>query len=286
MTTQTASFSRHLDDAELVRHIDDEGDALERERRTAHLRECIACTREVALLDGQSQAVSGWLERADAAPLPASRAPRAWTDARHAVQPDPADRFGRADNPRRPDEPVRPAVHVAPAARGERQHLGPATPLWLRLAASLVLVAAPLAAVTPVREWIGDRVAAIRSAESPASTLDAGAEPAVGAPQQAIVRFVPTGGRFTLVLGAAQASGTLNIERATGAEVLLESDHASVPTLVSANLLRIENLAESGASYTLALPASISELEIVVAGRTTLLERTALDASRTIPLTP
>ena len=62
----------HLSDADLVRHLDLEGDAVELDRREMHLRACEDCAGRARRMGAQSDVVRGWLARADHEHRPAS----------------------------------------------------------------------------------------------------------------------------------------------------------------------------------------------------------------------
>jgi anti-sigma factor RsiW len=248
MSTQAAFRGPHLDDGELVRYMDTEGTDEEARRWHDHLAACPRCRREAETLRAQSDAVARWLAMADfdsrATPVAGSVAPMA--------------RAGRA------------MAWAASATRGP----------WLKAAAITLLLAAPLAAIPPVRGWIAEQVALLRAdGPAPVATLHAPAGPGASA-----IRFVPDPGTFTLVMDAAQLEGSLHVGRAPGAEAVLEvrGDGVLPEPTVSARSVRIANTETTVVSYSLSLPAGVEWVRVAIGGRQILLGAGEVDRSTTI----
>lgn len=269
MNTRIAPSSGHLDDEELMRYIDREGAVPERKRWKQHLDSCAVCAREEEVLREKGALVSEWLERADlrssspaAALLASSYRPPSFEGV--AEPEDPSvwnDRGGRAA--------ARRGIRVAP--------------VWLRLAAGFILLAGPLSAVPPLREWVVDRVALL-SSDAPSTAAENQAASGSAQSQAPVIRFIPAPGSFTIVLDVAQAAGTLTLERVEGGEALLARERSDAEALVSASRLQIRNAPESETSYTVALPASVDALEIVVGNHVVSLGSEELESPRTIAL--
>jgi hypothetical protein len=253
MNIQAAFRGPHLDDGELVRYIDTEGTDEEARRWDDHLATCPHCRRETETLRAQSGAVGRWLAMAD---------------------------FGARVTPG-----ASSVATVTPIARGRRggarTAAGTGGP-WLKAAAITLLLAAPLAAIPPVRGWIAEQVGLMR-ADSPAPTAPLTAPAGAGA---TAIRFVPDPGTFTLVMDAAQVEGSLRVGRAPGAEAVLEVRGGGVlpePT-VSARSVRIANTEATTVSYSLSLPAGVDVVRVEIGGRQILLGAADVDRSANLPL--
>jgi anti-sigma factor RsiW len=250
MSTHTTHPDPHLTDDELLRLIDGEGEGEWRAERDRHVAGCDRCAREVALLADDGMVVRGWLERAafeEGLPL-----------------------TGRSQ--------VRSIESAAGAAR--RDVTRTVSP-WLRAAAVLALLTAPVAAFPGVRAWLSDSF----SGAEPAAEVRTLAvpEPSVTA---AVIRFVPQQGTFAVDFEAAQADGALHISRGSGAEAVLEStaELADGP-VVAAGSLRLRNGAADNGSYMLQMPASVTRVTVRVAGRVVaVIDDAALAAGATVAL--
>lgn len=219
-TTQTMP---HLTDADVVRHLDLEGDAAERARRDEHVRSCDACAGRVGVLGRQSRAVATWLQRAD-----------------------PPLRPGSAQE-----------VRAAHAGRERRETVGP----WLRAAAIILLIAAPLAALQPVREWVVERIGLAGEATAPATTAAEASDPSV-------IRFTPAPGAFTVRVAEAAAGAVLTIGRAAGDEAVLRGASGRDVPVVSEDVLRLAGGPyAAGRHYDLRVPAAVVEVRVIVGSR-------------------
>jgi anti-sigma factor RsiW len=247
MNGHTTEPAQHLGDEELLRLLDDEGDAAWRADSSDHLAVCSRCARELELLAADAALIRQHVDRAafedDLAP-PALRRPRRGT--------------GRVPN--------------AP---------------WLRAAAVLLLLAAPVAALPGLRAWIvdavtgttGDALPETRTMAAPAAANDA-----------AVIRFVPLPGTFAVVVDAPQQEGTLHIRRSSaGVEAVLETapapGAAAVEPVIGETSLRLRNTAGSASSYTLVVPPGVRRVTVSVAGTTVAdLGADALGSNRAVPL--
>jgi hypothetical protein len=256
MNRQTALSGPHLDDGELVRYLDAEGTAEETRRWDEHLGACPRCWGEAETLRNNSRALSRWLAAAD---FDTTAAPAA----AQAAAVAPAVRPGR-----------RGVWH--PARRGNVP--------WLKAAVITLLLAAPLAALPPVREWIADQVAALR-ADDPAVILPAQA-PVSGDVQAGVIRFVPAPGSFRVVVDEPQAEGFLRVGRTAGPEAVLEIRGAGTrpEPVVSARGIRIANSREATTSYTLSLPPEVDAVSVDIGGQRVHLDGRNLSQPLTISL--
>lgn len=258
---RSADSARHLVDLDLIRYIDAEGDAEERRLWDRHIAGCTTCREAASTLRADSDTVARWLALADF-----------------------ENGSGREETPHEAAAtviPIRAGGQDAAAGRGRARSAGGGAP-WLKAAVITLLVAAPLAAVPAVRDWVAERVPVFRS-EGPtlAPAVDArpGAAPAV-------IRFVPAPGSFMVVLDAAPDGGTLHVERSPGPEAVLEVTGGSPGSspVVAARSLRIGNSAGSTASYHLSLPPQVDGVLVDIGGRQVRLDASSLDRSTTIPL--
>ncbi|MBW3552742.1 MAG: hypothetical protein KY466_04480 [Gemmatimonadetes bacterium] len=242
-TTETMA---HLSDADLVRHLDLEGDAAERARREEHVRSCDECAARVRLLGHQSETIASWLERTDQ-PLPAGSAPEAWA-------------AGRA----------------APA-RAERARTDAVRP-WLRAAAIILLIAAPLAALQPVREWVVERIGLAEETGAPAITVAEASDPAV-------IRFTPAPGVFTVHVAEPAGGASLAIGRTGGEEAVLRGASGGEAPVVSDAALRLAGgAAAAGRLYDLRVPAAVEEVRVIVGSRLERIGGAELEAGSRVDL--
>lgn len=231
----------HLADGDLVRHLDLEGDPAERGRREAHVRSCDECAARVRLLGRQSETVARWLERTDGTlrPLSASE--------------------------------VRASAR---AGHGRREAVRP----WLRAAAIVLLIAGPLAALQPVRDWVVDRIGLAEETTGPATTAAEGADPSV-------IRFTPAPGIFTVRVTEPAAGATLAIGRADGEEAVLRGGSGGGTPVVSDDALRLAGGASAaGRLYDLRLPASVAEVRVIVGSRVGRIGGRALEGGSRVDL--
>jgi hypothetical protein len=249
----------HLEDDQIVRLLDREASPREREVWEDHVAACEPCRTEVETLRSQSAAVTRWLDRAD---------------------------FERSSDHRPlPSARREPPVRSPAGWRRARPTLGGAT--WLKAAAVVLLVAAPLVAIPGAREWIADRLAG-DPGPSP-FTLEAGEEWDGTA---TVVYFTPAPGTFTVAVAAGQEVGALTVGRSgPGQQAVLEvsdrspeADPTRPETTVSAREVRIENDPSATASYTLLVPPEITAVIVVVGDRRTVVASNEIDRRAVVVL--
>lgn len=228
MNDDTASLA-HLGDAEIMRLLDGD-DPAEAARSELHVLSCGHCSDQLAALRRDAVTVRAWLDRA------------AFEEEVLRVPPLP--------------------LPARPVSRSRRAH--PAAP-WLRAAAVLLLLAAPVAAVPALRQLLADTIADLRGGdradvEAVTATAEAGTT----------VRFVPDGGDFVVRFDEPQSAGTLRLGYSASEEAVLRvfGDAGEGP-VVSAQSVHVRNATGSAASYLLEVPPAITRLRIQVAGRMT-----------------
>lgn len=244
MNDNTTSLA-HLGDAEIMRLLDGD-DPAEAARSELHVLSCVRCADQVAALRKDAATVRAWLDRA-----------------------------AFEDEVRR--GPLMPAP-VQPAGRTRRAH---AAAPWLRAAAVLLLLAAPVAAVPALRQLLVDTIADLRGGDR----ADVEAVTATAA-EGTTVRFVPDGGDFVVRFDEPQPAGTLRLGYSASEEAVLRvSGDAGEGPVVSAQSVHVRNATGSAASYLLEVPAAITRLRIQVAGRmTAVLEAAELRAGVELPV--
>jgi anti-sigma factor RsiW len=242
--------SRHLEDAQLVRYIDHEASGDERQRWEDHMASCPRCRTDVESLRQQSATITEWLARAD------FDRGIARGQAVSAAEPEAAAARPRPGSGRRDDSDRSLAGRA-------RLPLADAAP-WLKAAAIVLLVAAPLVAIPPARDWVADRLGL------------AGGDPVVlphttgvlgEMDADALVRFAPAPGSFHISVTAAQARGSITLGRVgPGEEAVFErsGDAPRPEVVVSARAIRIENDPSATASYTLLLPPEVTAVGVSV----------------------
>lgn len=236
---------RHLSDGQMVRALDDDGSVAEARAWDAHLSRCGRCADEMARLRSESRRVSDWLDRA----------------AFEAAAP--------GTDPAAPLDDPRPALRIGPARRPARR---PLSSPWLRAAAILALVAAPVAAIPAARS----RVAAwVLGPAEPAT-----GETAMAVDAAPVVRFVPSPGPFTIRFDTG-ASGTLSLARAKGDEAELTGVDSRADAMVSASLVRLR---DGTGRYRLRLPAAVTAVEVRVGDRTVSVDAGAIDGGTVVDL--
>jgi hypothetical protein len=202
---------------------------------TRHLDGCAECGRRLALLDRRAQRMSALVAQIDLPP-----------DFRY-----PALR------PRR-----RPQV-------GWRQ-VG-----WLRAAAAILLVLAPLALVPPVRAWaLGwasaqwTRIADRRTSDRRAASSPVRGRTPAARPTSSRIGFTPSGDELFIVLASRQADGAVVLTTTSAPEVAFEIVGGGGETpVVHASGLRIPNVVASRASYYVALPPAVRRVHVRVGVR-------------------
>jgi anti-sigma factor RsiW len=281
MSTSARRETPHLRDSDLVRLIDGEPAPAERPRWDSHLASCARCRGQVERLRSDAEVVRAWIGRA---------AFEAALPQRAFLPPDPALAANAAGTPAATPAAPRPVPPRAAAAertldghaRRRARSAWQVAPPWLRAAAVLVLVAAPVAAIPGLRGWVTDTIAELR----PDVALERAAEPAAAGAYDAAIRFAPARGSFSVQFDAAQHGGTLRVGRTDGAEAVLEihGPAGDVP-VVSAAALRISNTPQSSASYVLQVPAAVTSVTVRVGTRTVaVFDAAALRAGVELPV--
>lgn len=227
----SAADSQHLDDDDLLRFIDNDGDDAWRAHQDRHLASCEACAGELEALS------------ADAA-LFRLRLDEAAFDEAAAGDVVSIDR--------------------APS----RQRAAMPRTAWLRAAAILLMVAAPVAAFPGLRAWIADSVG---GPSTPAADVRTMSAPAAMPDDVALIRFAPAAGLFAVVVDAAQQDGVLRVSQdAVAANAMFETQPVAGETpaepVVAEGSLRLRNDAGATASYTLVLPAGTTRVTVTVGG--------------------
>jgi hypothetical protein len=255
MTTMATEDARHSPDGDLVRLLDDEAGARHAEL-TAHVTTCPACRSRLESLRRRSTLLTEVLTAADPPPVDRTR-----------VRP--------------PFEQLRPsrAGRVA-RRRAIWSHPG------LRAAAGVLLLAG-IAAATPARAWILDRVARLRrdAPSDRAAQVQAPTPLAEPAPSSAVF-FAPASAELTIRLQARQADGSIELiagrESRSSAQVLTNASGEGF--LVLPSELQIRNTPGSVARYRIVLSAAIRRVRVDAAGAgTTFLEVTP-DGHYVVPL--
>jgi hypothetical protein len=257
MTAHTAGPAPHLGDGELLRLLDRADEDGQLAQWETHIAGCERCAREVALLRDDAGNVRDWLGRA------------AFEDDLPAVRPS-VRRNGAAVR-----RPV--ASDSWPPARSR-----PALAPWLRVAALLALLAAPLAAVPAVREWVAQALGA--TAGTPAATPESAnpsAQTATGTP----IHFAPAGPQLDIRIDAAQSRGELVVRRGSGGEARFEAAGAiAAGAVVSATGVTIRNVAGDRGSYLLEVPAHVNRVTVQVGSRRVVLDAASIERGTSVPL--
>jgi len=165
------------------------------------------------------------------------------------------------------------AVSRRRIARAAAQRVAPVwrRPAWQAAAAGVVL--AGVAAASPIRHWLLQRLeqprADIRSepATAPAPSTQP-TNPLVN--RSAIVSFAPSGTDFTVRFDSLPAAGVLTAERTTAAEISARALNGADadPLVVLPGVLRVQNSLASRTSYVVSLPVGVIRLRVIVAGDT------------------
>jgi hypothetical protein len=235
----------HLGDAEIMRLLDGD-DPDEAARSELHALSCGHCADQVAALRKDAATVRAWLDRAAF------------------------------------EEEVLRGPHLpAPAQTPSRGRRARAAAPWLRAAAVLLLLAAPVAAVPALRQLLADTIADLRGGDR------AGVEAVTAtAGNGTTVRFVPDGGDFVVRFDEPQSAGSLRLGYSASDEAVLRvlGDAGEGP-VVSAQSVHVRNTTGSAASYLLEVPPAITRLRIQIAGRmTVVLDAAELRAGVELPV--
>lgn len=216
----------HLNDSELLHLIDSTASALELDRWSQH---ALACQECAARLETLRRRALHFAERVSAIELPA--------DFRYPTFPSTAR--------------VRRAAFSRTSAG-----------VWLRAAAVFVVLLIPFLTVEPLRAWVGERWAEIAILLGGGETPTA--PPTRMAESSSKLWFTPVGERFVVEIESRQAGGSLILRTSEGPEGCLgiTSGGGGETALVREQGLRIRNTQGSIASYTVALPRTLSQVKI------------------------
>lgn len=250
--TPHALDAMHPGDADLLRVLDGETDALERADAATHAATCAACAARMQALHARRVRLGTLLAATDA-PVPALAPPL------------------RA-----------PALlHDAAAQREATWRRGPV----LRAAAALLLVAgAAFAAEPAIGRWMARQLDRLTS-DGAASAPDAPRATPAPAMGGAVVAFTPAPGPFAIRFDARQAGGTLTIVADTGAQARAArtgEDGAEIVVLPSTFVIR--NTGSSTASYRVAVPAALGEVRVRIGDGMEIVVPLFPGASRVVPL--
>jgi anti-sigma factor RsiW len=268
--------SDHMDDPQLVRYIDREGSPDDRRHWDAHLGSCPRCRSEVATLRDQSAAITAWLDRADFER--GAHAPAATAAAPLAAPP-----VGPIVGTIAPTGGAHPPAPTPTAAGRSRLPFAGAGS-WLKAAVIVLLVAAPLVAITPARGWVADRLGLADTEQHLTPAARAVGEMEAAA---AVIRFAPAPGTFQVAIEAPQERGDLTLGRVdAGSLAVLEVVGAGPwpEAVVSAQGVRIENEAAAAASYRLLLPPEVTAVGLTLAGRQVLVAGPEIDRGTVLRL--
>lgn len=180
----------------------------------------------------------------------------------------------RAEEIRRTLRDVAAALQDADAAP---RHEGMRNIKWLAAAALVLLAIAT--AVAPVRAWFLNRTHELWDALVASDSTALVDETPEVETATASVSFVPSTSAFILEVTTLQADGSLTVEiiNDSVATASISRNLQSEELLVLPGGLRIINSPSSSAAYVIQLPASLSQIEVIVAGN----EPSILDLSGT-----
>ena len=227
-------------DGVLIRWIDGELDAPDRDRLEQHLAECERCAGRSEALRRRSARLSSLL----AATAPAVPA---WV-------------------PPHPEAAVLPLD--AARQRRTRSHAQNHAPL-LRAAAGVILLLGLGLGVSPVRawvaHWVGERwgeATTMLGRGTPAGRPDPVGSEAAAATR---LRFIPKGREIMIQLASPQSGGSLLLLPHDGADVTVEVERGGgEDVLLLADAVEIRNTPASVAVYRVRLPAALERVEVRV----------------------
>jgi hypothetical protein len=220
----------HLDESELLHLIDRDAEAPDLQTWAAHAEECESCASALARLRRRAERFSTRLADLQ---LPA--------DFRYPAAPRPA--AARASL----------VLPVRGAGAGG----------WLRAAAVVLVLLAPLLLVEPVRAWVAERLG-LQRPEVSTPAADGRGAPIPGAPGEAsgsTVWFTPAAAEIRVEILHTQAGGALVVRPAAGPEGSLEilGGAGEMPLLTEAGVT-IRNEPGSAARYELSVPPRVERV--------------------------
>lgn len=245
MIDMMSDLRAHPADGELLRYLDRECDAVEREDIQRHVESCERCVATLKMFEDYSERLSAMLPTLDVDP-PADARERALARARAA-----APEIRRTSSWK---------AHLARAA-----------------VIALILLGLGLT-VAPVRAWLAERLSEVQTlirGAQPAAQERPGQESAQGSPST--VSFVPAAGVFSIDIAEPQQKGALTLTVAEGprASAQVLGSAAGEGILVLPNSLRITNTSQSTADYAVTLPGRLTEIRLRIGGEETLTVSTA-----------
>ncbi|MFN2564073.1 MAG: hypothetical protein ABR499_03570 [Gemmatimonadaceae bacterium] len=235
----TVSAERHRSDGELIGLLDGEA-GIGAADVAAHVDTCPVCSARLALLQQRAARLSAVLRLTE--PPPADRT---------RLLPAP-DRLARAG-----DRARRRAIWWHPG---------------LRAAAGILLVAG-VAAASPARGWILDRVTGRRNELTPSTPGATGSGPARAPEQSAgsIVSFTGSSDELLIRFDARPAAGSLAVvageEPRSSAQIV--SGGRGEAFLVLPSELRVRNAAGSVADYELTVAQAVRRVRVQLGGSNT-----------------
>lgn len=223
----------HIDDGQLLAHLDAELESGAEASVTAHLAQCERCRAKAERLERDLHDVRAVLAAADPAPPPATSYDRPWldTDARPGAE-------ARSAAPRR----VRS---------------------WLRAAA---VVAALALVVGPARAWIVDLLGPDAPVVAPLPVVEP--DPAPQPSAVATTSFRPTSPAVTLVLGPGARGVRVRVEAAADDRVGLWSPWDDVGITVLPDRMDVTGLEGRSGEIRLMVPAGIRSVTLGTADGT------------------
>ena len=266
-----------LADAELIRYLDGELDALGRARVERRIADDPAAARRLETLRRRGRRMRELLAAADAPALGNGRSP-------HGPE-FPAESAGAAD--------ARPAPVIPLNARAPGRETGTAgRRRFLRAAVVLLALAATALLAPPVRALIAEGLARLAAAfgEEPAVPAATGTAPtadgSAGARDAEFgAAFDVAAAEFRIEVATGQAAGTLTVRPGAGerGSAAIDGPAGQAELVVSDGVLRIRNGEDATASYVVALPATVRRVHIQVGGQETV--ALPLDREHRIELT-
>jgi len=219
----------HLEDADLLRHLDAEPALPQVVDAAAHLRGCGTCVARAEVLRRRRLALARLLADSDAEAAPLS-VPKAILSRARARE--------------------RARWYASPTLR----------------AAAVLLVAGTLAAQPAVRRWAGAQWERATTLARPARRAPVSVAPLAPAPASAIgavLSFEPASGPFIIRFDEPPAAGSLTIASDTGALATVERLGGDNPELlVTAHGLHVRNTAGDTLRYRVRLPRAMARVYV------------------------
>lgn len=235
MTTSEVEqpMESHVSDGVLLALYDEQRDA-ELESGRHHLAHCVDCQARLDAIAARAKHVRG------------------------ALAAIPAPSVAKAELRRRVVEAQKRSARRAISRR----------PGWLAAAAIVILAGA--AAAFPIRIWIRGRLAESRTEHAtPQPVVTPAAQPSNRS--GATVSFATTGPDFSIRFDSLPAVGNITATRTPmdqiSARVVSGAGTGGDALVVLPNELLVRNTSAARASYEVAVPAAVTRLRVIVAGR-------------------